>query len=366
MSSERPKRQVIPPKLDDYYVDPVVKHRRHPKVKKQDNRHPMIQADTIENKRTTSSKKSSTQESIYDDVCNLCSDGGHLLLCDSCPSAFHTSCLQMQNLPLGQWHCVYCVCKFCGTFQRRGELISEMTKFHKSCVGRNALNIDLDGQSFCGKECHEIYERLQRYMGFKIDLGDGFSCTLVRRYDLGPHSTSFRRRCNSKLANALKIMNECFEPSIDRVTQENMINNIVYNKGSIFRRLDYSSFFTAILEKDGNMVSAASIRIHANKLAEMPYIGTRFMHRHGGMCRRLLDSIETILGDLGVQKLVIPAASEVLPMWTNAFGYKSLRESTKEIMKSMSIVIFPGIQMLQKCVEKKGDNLCQIKVLSQN
>ncbi|KAK1428301.1 hypothetical protein QVD17_17132 [Tagetes erecta] len=109
------------------------------------------------------------------------------------------------------------------------------------------------------------------------------------------------------------------------------------------------------------MVSAASIRIHANKLAEMPYIGTRFMHRHGGMCRRLLDSIETILGDLGVRKLVIPAASEVLPMWTNAFGFKSLRESTKEIMNSMSIVIFPGIQMLEKCVEKKGDNLFEIK-----
>nr|GEZ52808.1 increased DNA methylation 1-like [Tanacetum cinerariifolium] len=62
----------------------------------------------------------STKSSDYvmdtnDDYCSFCNDTGELLLCDSCTSSFHLTCIGLDRLPADSdlWLCCACACQIC-------------------------------------------------------------------------------------------------------------------------------------------------------------------------------------------------------------------------------------------------------------
>ncbi|CAM0885425.1 unnamed protein product [Alopecurus aequalis] len=287
-----------------------------------------------------------------DDACGVCADGGQLLCCDNCPSTFHPECLGVQ-VPEGSWVCHYCRCFIClaSDAGHAGDLATCQQcarKYHQHC--RPSLFAGHEIGPYCSETCNKIAAKLSEMVGaMNAAGGDGFSWSLLK---INKDSTAAAAlEYNAKLAVALGVLDECFNPVKDRRTGIDMLHQAVYSLGSEFKRLSYEGFYTMVLEKDAEIISVALLRFHgSSKVAEMPFAGTLPQYQRQGMMRRLVNAVEQVLATLQVERLLLPAVAEVVGTWKRSFGFAPVEPRLREDAKRLSMVIVTGTTLLQKRV----------------
>ncbi|KAL9235377.1 hypothetical protein vseg_010139 [Gypsophila vaccaria] len=298
-----------------------------------------------------------------DYVCSICQYGGDLIMCDRCPSTYHADCLNLPCVPEGEWFCPLCCCAVCGDSQFDDNALSCYQcyqcerRYHSCCKEDRGMAISGENW-FCCNTCEMVHWGIQQLLGKPILVGhDGLTCTLVKpthnqAEDDEDSNLAAMAEIYSRLGVALEVMHECFEAVKDSKSGQDLVEDALFCRGSRLNRLNFKGCYTVLLERNDELITVAILRIFGDKVAEIPLIGTRFQHRRRGMCRILMNEIEKSLRNLGVQKLVLPAAPSVLDAWTNSFGFTPLTKSDRSEFIGYTLWDFQHTTMCQKLLRK--------------
>ncbi|KZV25751.1 hypothetical protein F511_04812 [Dorcoceras hygrometricum] len=314
-----------------------------------------------------------------DCICSVCHYGGELILCDQCPSSFHAHCLGLKEVPDGDWFCPSCCCGTCGQgrFAKNDEQSADSSflvcsqcehQHHTACLGdKGTIKRDTypDGHWFCQDSCEQIFCGLNEILGKPISLGGKkLTWTLLKynRTDSYCHNASDNEDLMEnyiKLNIALGVMHECFEPVREPGSSRDLVEDLIFSSRSNLKRLNFRGFYTVVLENKDELISAANVRIHGKKVAEVPLVATRFQYRRLGMCRLLMNVLENKLAELGVERLVLPAVPSVLNTWTTSFGFSVMDESERLNFLDNIFLDFQGTVICQKVLRSGYSNLSQ-------
>ncbi|CAL0327105.1 unnamed protein product [Lupinus luteus] len=235
----------------------------------------------------------SSYEYQSDSICSICQEGGEVMLCDNCPSVFHYTCLRLEKVP-------------------EGKAIPVKGKNLTLTILKNNIKSD----------------------AHYSDEIKGLS------------------QIESKLRVALCVMHECFDPMIDASTGRDIVADVIFNRGSELKRLNFKGFYTVIMERNNEVISVASIRIYGERVAEVPLIATMNKFRTQGMCRILMNGIENLLNEFGVKRLVLPSAHYMVDTWTNSFGFARMTCADKYQLREYTFLDFQGSTMCHKPLRK--------------
>ncbi|GER30300.1 acyl-CoA N-acyltransferase [Striga asiatica] len=307
-----------------------------------------------------------TSGETNDDVCSICGYGGRLVLCDKCPLSFHTECLGLKEVPDGDWFCPSCCCQICGfgSFEgENGQIIdcSVLTcsqcecRYHEECLRNKGTTSCYSGVSwFCEDTCEQIFCGLRDILGKPVSVGtDDMIWTLLKYIKSDPndqyaYGEEDLLEVYGKLNVALGLMHECFEPLKEPGTGRDLVEEVIFSKGSEPNRNNFRGFYTVVLEKNDELISVATVRVHGKRVAEVPLVATRFCYRRLGMCRILMNELEKKLVQLGVERLVLPAVPSILSTWTNSFGFFVMNETDRLKLLGYTFLHFQGTVICQK------------------
>ncbi|KAK3128116.1 hypothetical protein QOZ80_7AG0582790 [Eleusine coracana subsp. coracana] len=300
-------------------------------------------------------------------VCSICHHGGDLLLCDHCPSTFHPQCLGLPGVPDGDWSCPSCRCAICDHSEFDDDDRSRRTiiycdqcerEFHVGCVNQDDPPAAQQEYWLCSGDCSRVFHHLQSLVGKPpvATAMEGVSLVLLKSSTSAAIMTTVETEEESeaalhhaRLCAALDVLHECFVTLIEPRTQSDLSEDMVFNRESELRRLHFRGYYMVGLEKAGELVTVATLRVYGNKVAELPLVGTRFAHRRQGLCRLLVKEVERMLASLGVQRLLLPSVPELLQTWTgSSFGFKPMTRTDKLQIAEHTILCFQGTTMCHK------------------
>ncbi|KAJ9166335.1 hypothetical protein P3X46_021107 [Hevea brasiliensis] len=298
-----------------------------------------------------------------DNICSVCREGGDLILCDQCPSSFHTNCIGLEDVPDGDWFCPFCCCNICGhtqfqeNFQQDGCIFrcdQCLLKFHVGCARERGLIMferkNPDDHWFCSNKCEDIFSGLKKLLGRSIVVGaDNLIWTLLKPMGSDNDDLQDLSAINDLLDLALEVMHECFEPVKEAYNGRDIVEDVIFNRGSDLNRLNFRGFYTVLLERDDEILTVANVRVLGDKVAEVPFVATRFEYRRLGMCRILMSELEKHLMNLGVERLVLPSASSMVDAWINGFGFSMMTDfDIRRQNLEYNVLNFQGAIMCQK------------------
>ncbi|KAL0056243.1 hypothetical protein WJX82_009196 [Trebouxia sp. C0006] len=201
-------------------------------------------------------------------------------------------------------------------------------EFHVGCL-RKAARCDLSqlptGDWFCSESCSGIWQALNS----RVSAGPApldppeYTLQLMRGRDTSGLPAA--DATNAAIDTAQQVLQESFDPIIDKATKENLL--LLMTKAEV----------------------KAVFRAFGAQLAEVPLVATKADARRQGHCRVLMGQFESILKEAGVRTMCLPAAHETVLTWIHGFGLQPMPdEDLDAACKDLRMLIFPGTQVLQK------------------
>ncbi|KAI4369280.1 hypothetical protein MLD38_017739 [Melastoma candidum] len=322
--------------------------------------------DMVSHPRKRKRKRELPQPLQTDSLCSICHNGEGLAFCRRCHSAYHLTCIGSKvmtdgDIPQELWFCPACCCGLCG-MRSSSDDDRVFTKICFQCNRLYHVNCLLkEGQlsppgcsskRFCSNTCYKLCARLHEFIGTSNCTGvDGLKWTMIRSMQNDSRTCGITRRRNTvKISRALQVIEESFEPIIELHSNRNLIKDVVYNYVSKHRRLNFRGFYLMVLQKDGDIATVATVRIHGQKVAEMPLVATRFQYRRQGLCHILMQELEKLLSHLGIKKLVLPAAAQLQTTWESSFGFSGMPEHDRTELMGYPLLVFQGTTLKQKSI----------------
>ncbi|CAL9029078.1 unnamed protein product [Prunus brigantina] len=128
---------------------------------------------------------------------------------------------------------------------------------------------------------------------------------------------------------------------------------VLYNLGSCFSRIYFKGKNTAILEKDDEIISAASIRIHGTGMAEMPFVATELKFGRKGLLQKSLKLIKWLYLEQLQTQMDIAKAKMGLHFSSNLEASKILKDFKLVMMHFTSNLteMFESKMLQKSCIE---------------